>query len=343
MRAKRTQLFFIILLFLSVIAVALALSFGAAGLSQVDSEIFWRVRTPRALLGFLVGGGLAIAGGVFQTLFRTPLATPFTLGVAGGASLGAALYLTIFESAVLSWVGKSGSAFIGALLTVVLLFFFQRMLVGMQSALSLLLIGVMLNFFFSSLILFLQYIGDFTQVFQISRWMMGSLETIGYESVWILAFGIGAAFVVTHYYSRALDLLSFGEEISASRGLNLKQTYIVLLVTLSLSTGLIVAQCGVIGFVGMIVPYICRMVVGTTHRTILTFSFLLGGIFLVLCDTIGRTIIAPAEIPVGVITALLGGPFFLGLLILGSKIERRALEFSHGNHQDLLRNKLEGC
>lgn len=281
----------------------------------MEAEIFWSLRVPRVLAAFLAGAGLAISGMTFQALFRNPLATPFTLGVASGAALGAALYIRLgLTFTVFNISGLSLTAFAGALGSILLVYGLAQARRGFSIA-GMLLAGVAISFFFSSMILFLQYLSDFTQSFHILRWLMGSLSVIGFKAVFeILPWVLGSA-VITFSLSRELNLLATGELIAASRGVNIKQIRRLLFFVTSLAVGSIVAICGPIGFVGMMVPHICRLLVGADHRFLTPITFLFGGSFLTLCDTLARNLIAPAEIPVGIITALLGGPFFVWLLL----------------------------
>jgi iron complex transport system permease protein len=178
-----------------------------------------------------------------------------------------------------------------------------------------LLAGVALNFFFSSAILFAQYMSDFTHSFRILRWLMGGLETVGYESVLNMAPFIVSGTAIILFLSHELNLMMTGEEIAISRGANVGRVKKVLFFATSLMVGSVVAACGPIGFVGMMVPHICRLLIGADHRYLTPAVILFGGAFLTLCDTLARTLIAPAEMPVGIITALLGGPFFIWLLL----------------------------
>lgn len=282
---------------------------------NVEAEIFWNLRVPRVMAAFLAGAGLAISGMAFQALFRNPLATPFTLGVASGAALGAALYVRSGLSfALLSISGLSLSAFVGALGSILLVYGLTQIRQGFSVA-SMLLAGVAISFFFSSLILFIQYMSDFAQSFHILHWLMGNLGVTGMETVFeILPFVVAGALVIS-LLSQELNLLATGELLAVSRGLNLKRIRSLLFFVTSLTVGGIVATCGPIGFVGMMVPHICRLLVGADHRFLTPATLLFGGSFLTLCDTLARNLIAPAEIPVGVITALLGGPFFIWLLL----------------------------
>ena len=287
-------------------------------------DIFWKIRIPRVLTAFLAGAALAISGMAFQAMFRNPLATPFTLGVSSGAAFGAALFIKIgFVFSGLGISGQSLSAFVGALLSVLLVYAISQLKKGFTTA-TMLIAGVAINFFFSSLILFIQYLSDFANSFRIIRWLMGGFEIVGYRPVFtILPFvllGASVIFLLTH----ELNLLTLGEDIALSRGVDTRKVKAALFFATSLMIGAIVAVCGPIGFIGMMAPHICRLLIGADHRFLIPASLFFGGAFLVFCDTLARMLIAPAEIPVGVITALLGGPFFLWLL-LGRSSERVVL------------------
>jgi iron complex transport system permease protein len=283
--------------------------------SGIEGEIFWRIRIPRVLAAWLAGAGLAAAGMAFQALFRNSLATPFTLGVASGAALGAAL--SIRFGIALSVAGISSTplwAFAGASVSILLVYGITRARRGMNTA-TMLLAGVAVSFFFSSLNLFTQYISDFTHTFRIIRWLMGGVQVAGYRSILEMLPLVLGGLIITLWLTRELDILTTGEEMAAGRGVDVVRTRNLLFFGASLMVGGVVAVCGPIGFVGLMVPHICRLLVGPGHRYLAPASILAGGSFLTLCDTFARTIIAPAEIPVGVITALLGGPFFLALLL----------------------------
>jgi iron complex transport system permease protein len=279
--------------------------------------IFWQIRVPRVAVGFLAGAGLGVCGMAFQALFRNALATPFTLGVAGGASLGAAIYVRLgFSFALLSVSGVSVFAFLGALAAVSLVHGFNT---G-----TLLLAGIAVNLSLSSLILLIQYMSDFTHSFQIVRWLMGGLEVMGYESLLSLAPLVFTGVAVLAGLTHELNLMTAGEELAVSRGVEVRRLKHVLFLTTSVCVGGVVAVCGPIGFIGMMAPHICRLLVGANHRRLLPATCLFGGMFLVVCDTAARIMIAPAEMPVGVITSVLGGPFFIWLLVGGRAGRPRA-------------------
>ncbi|GBE15630.1 MAG TPA: iron ABC transporter permease [Proteobacteria bacterium] len=290
-----------------------------------ESEIFWRLRVPRVFVAFLGGVGLAVSGMSFQALFRNPLATPFTLGVSSGAALGAAAYIRFgLPAALLGIPGISVSAFMGAMLSVLLVYGLTRLRSGFSTG-TMLLAGVAISFFFSSVNLFIQYISDFTQTFHIIRWLMGGLEVVGFRSVLdMLPFVVVGALIIL-YLTNELNLMTTGEEMATSRGVNVKSVRRGIFFAASLMVGGVVSVCGPIGFVGMMSPHICRLIIGQDHRYLAPATLLFGGAFLTICDTFARTIIAPAEIPVGVITALLGGPFFVWLLVRGEGMDNEGL------------------
>jgi len=280
----------------------------------VAAEIFWNIRVPRVCISMLTGAALALSGMTFQALFRNPLATPFTLGVSSGASLGAALYVwTGMSFALWGISGISVFAFTGAVLSIALVYGLIRAK-GAVTPAAMLLAGVCINFSFSSLILLIQYLADFSGSFKIVRWLMGSLETIGFEPVKNIVLFVLCGCIIIFCCINALNLMSLGEEIAVSRGVAASKIRGLLFFATSLMVGSVVAVCGPIGFVGMMVPHICRLLVGPDHRYLMPASLLFGSSFLTVCDALARTLIAPAEIPVGVITAVLGGPFFLWLL-----------------------------
>lgn len=286
-----------------------------AAVSPIDYRIFWNLRVPRLLTAYAAGGALAVSGMVFQAMFRNALATPFNLGIAGGASLGAALYLQLgLAFTFFGFAGISLFAFFGAILTTALVYGLTRLKRGFSVG-TMLLAGVCLNFFFTSVIMFLQYISDFTGSFRIVRWLMGSLDASGYEAFFNLLPFVALGLLVILYLSNDINVLSSGEELALSRGVNVGRTKSTLFFTTSILVGAVVAVCGPIGFVGMMAPHICRLIIGNDHRYLAPASFMFGGFFLALCDTVARMVIAPAELPVGVITALLGCPFFLWLLL----------------------------
>lgn len=287
---------------------------------ELEARIVRDVRLPRVSLAFIAGATLATAGMAFQALFRNALATPYTLGVSAGASLGAAIYVHTGATARLAGIpGETFAALAGAALSMTLVYALARAATGFSSA-TLLLAGVAVSFLCTSIILAVQYIGDVTTSFRVGRWLLGGLEIVGFSPVLhVLPFAlIGIAVLLT--ISRELDLLVVGEESAASRGVTVTTVKRVIFAAASLMVGGVVATCGPIGFVGLVVPHVGRMAMGPRHRTLGPFCVLAGGAFLVACDTVARTAAAPVEIPVGIVTSLVGGPFFLALLVRSTRV-----------------------
>jgi len=283
---------------------------------NVDAQIFFIARLPRTLAGAVVGSMLASAGVVFQGLLRNPLATPFTLGVSAGAALGAMLAITFSWS--FAWAGVSAAAaasFLGSLAAVGIVYALARARHRGLSTNVLLLAGVTMNAFFSALILFVQYFADFSQTYRILRWLMGDLDVSSYQPIVTALPFVVLSFVSFAWLARPLNLLSLGDESAETRGLNVTAAQRTAFVTASLATGAAVSVGGPVGFIGIVVPHLVRLIVGPDHRLVLPASALFGAAFLVGCDVLARTVMSPIELPVGVITALIGGPLFLWLLV----------------------------
>ena len=283
---------------------------------NVDAQIFFVARLPRTLAGACVGALFASAGVVFQGLLRNPLATPFTLGVSTGAALGAVLAITFNLS--LAFLGVSAvpvAAFAGSLMAVAIVYALAQARHRGLSTTVLLLAGVTMNAFFSAMILFVQYFASFADTYRTLRWLMGDLDIASYQPVLAAVPTMTVAFAVFAWLARPLNLLSLGPDSAESRGLDVARAQRAAFFSASLATGAAVSIGGPIGFVGIIIPHLVRLLVGPDHRLVLPASALFGAAFLVGCDLVARTILAPVELPVGIITALIGGPFFLWLLI----------------------------
>ncbi len=279
------------------------------------ATIFWEIRLPRTCLAFIAGAGLAAAGMAFQAMFRNALATPFTLGVSSGASLGAAIGVRLGSgAAALGASGVSVGAMAGAVVAIAVVYGLTRLKRDCTTG-TMLLAGVAVNFFFSSLILLVQYTADFYDTFRILRWLMGGLQMVGFDApLRVLPFVVAGSLLLGWLVGE-LNLLTTGEELAASRGVAVARTKTLLFLAISCMVGVIVSVCGPIGFVGLMCPHICRLIVGPDHRRLLPATLLFGGAFLVACDTAARTLFAPTELPVGIFTSFLGGPFFLWLLL----------------------------
>lgn len=309
----------IALLLLVLVALLLCPLFGMKFIpfsaTGQELDILLGIRIPRVLCAFVAGAMLSLSGMSFQALFRNPLATPFTLGVSSGAALGAAVFIrTGLAFTLLGISGTSLAAFGGALLAVALVYGLTRVKGGFTTT-TLLLAGIAISFFFSSLILLIQYTSGLSHSFRIIQWMMGSLTAADYTKLINLLPFLGGGGVLLLFLHREMNLLMVGEDIAISRGVNTGLVKKLIFLAASLMVGGVVAVCGPIGFVGMMSPHICRLLVGADHRFLTPASFLFGGLFLAVCDTLSRTLLNGVEIPVGVITALLGGPFFIWLLL----------------------------
>lgn len=279
-----------------------------------DSAIVFQLRLPRILMAGVVGAALSVAGAGFQGLLRNPLADPFILGVSGGGALGAIVAMWLGVGLIFGRVPAVPLfAFLGSFATVMVVFRIAR--VGDRVAgHTLLLAGVVANAFLSALIMFIISIAGVSTAHGMVSWMMG---TVGYETysmiLGITAY-VGAGVFILAGLGRDLNLLSLGEDAAHQTGVPVERVKAAAFFAASLVTGAVVSVSGLIGFVGLIVPHITRMIFGPDHRILIPGSMFIGAIFLMVCDTLARTVIAPAEVPVGVVTALAGGPFFIFLL-----------------------------
>jgi iron complex transport system permease protein len=298
------------------LSLARALDRSVPFAENPDAQILFVSRLPRTLAAALVGAALAAAGVVFQALLRNPLATPFTLGVSAGAALGAMLAITAPVPLALAGLGLVPVAsFAGALGAVAVVYFLSTARRRGLSTSVLLLAGVTLNAFFSAIILFIQYLADFSQTMRTVRWLMGDLDVVGYAPIAAAAPLVGAAFAVFALLPRSLNLLTLGADAASARGVDVQRAQRLAFFSASLATGAAVSLGGPIGFIGIVVPHLVRLLVGSDHRLVLPAATLFGAAFLVACDAAARTIIAPMVLPVGILTAMIGGPFFLWLLI----------------------------
>jgi iron complex transport system permease protein len=282
---------------------------------NVDAQVFFVARLPRVVAAAVVGSGMAVAGVVFQALLRNPLASPDTLGVSAGATLGAMLAITFHvDVALMGVTAVPLASFVGSAGALGIVYALAAARRRGTSSTVLILAGVALSAFLSALVRLVQVIADFTDTFRSIRWMMGSLDVASYAPIVMSLGPMTVAFVFVAALPRVLDLISMGSEAAASRGVDVRRAERIALVSASLSTGAAVSLGGPVPFVGIIVPHIVRLLVGADHRLVLPASALFGAAFLILCDLVARTAFGPVEIPVGTVTAILGGPFFLWLL-----------------------------
>ncbi len=281
--------------------------------------IFTQLRIPRTILSFIAGGSLSLSGLIFQNLFKNKLATPYTLGISSGAAAGAliAIKLNLFGS-IFGFGFSYIAGFSGGLLSVLIIMAILR-ITGSSSVYTILLSGVAISFFFSAFILLIQYLVDMTQSISAIRWLMGNLSVSGYKEILILTPFFIIYIVIILLLQKELILISGGDEFAVSRGMNVKKFRISIFILVSLITGMIVSVTGPIGFVGLIIPHIMRIFINNNYKLLIISSTFFGGVFLVLADIISRTIISPAEIPVGIITSFFGAPFFIIILVSGIK------------------------
>jgi ABC-type Fe3+-siderophore transport system permease subunit len=297
------------------ISLTMALSSEIDFADNMDAHILFLARLPRILLAAITGASLSVAGAVFQAILRNDLAAPITLGVASGAAFGAVLAISLGLSfTVLGFSSISFAAFLGAILAVTLVFSLVKTRQGELPTSIVLLAGVTVNFFFAALVMFIHYLSDVTQSFRIVRWLMGGLDITDYQTVFSVSLPVIIGSVILMVIARDLNLISSGSQSAMSRGVDVPKIQKIGLVSASLVTGAVVAVSGPIGFVGLVVPHIVRLLIGPDQRILIPASMLFGASFLIICDTVARTVIAPTEIPVGVITAMIGGPFFVWLL-----------------------------
>jgi iron complex transport system permease protein len=283
---------------------------------NVDAQIFFVARLPRVMSGALVGAALAAAGVIFQALLRNPLATPFTLGVSAGASLGAMLVIILGVTVSAGpFSAVPLASFAGAAVAAAIVYWLATPSHKAMSTAVLLLAGVTLNSFFSALIMFVQYVADFAQAYRATRWLMGDLDVGSFQPIVAALPLVAIAFTLFALLPSALNVLSLGPDAAATRGVDVVRAQRIAFFSASLATSAAVSLAGPIGFVGIVVPHLVRLMVGVDHRIVLPASALFGAAFLVACDLGARTLLAPVEIPVGVVTALIGGPFFLWLLV----------------------------
>src|SRR5258706_4265645 len=297
------------------ISLARAFSRSLPFADNVDAQIFFIARLPRVVGAALVGAGLAAAGVVFQALLRNPLAATETLGVSIGASVGAIVAITLLPSFSIGGVSAVPVAsFTGSLGALAIVYALSAARSRGMSSTVLLLGGVVLTSFLGAILTLIQYLADFSQTFRTVRWLMGSLDVGSYPPIVAALVPLAIAAVGYATLPRTLDLMSLGPEAAAARGVDVVRAERVALVSASLSTGAAVSLAGPIGFIGIVVPHLVRLMVGADHRLVLPSSALFGAAFLIGCDLIARTAFAPLELPVGIVTAMIGGPFFLWLL-----------------------------
>lgn len=304
-----------------LILAAAMLGCARLGAVQMDwyemwhTSVFWNLRAPRIVLSVLVGASLSVCGAAYQSIFRNPLTDPYVLGISSGASLGAAIAILLGLEAFLLGVGTC--ALITGLITIVLIYRIAAIGNRMHTT-TLLLTGVCLTFLISAVISFLMVLNQ-DKMDRIIFWTMGSFASASWVEVALVApivlLGIGGII----YYSRDLNLLLAGSETAQSLGVEVERVKKILLVITTLMVAFSVSSCGVIGFVGLVVPHCVRLIVGADNRKVVPVSAVVGALFLLLCDTLARTAMQPSELPVGSLTSLIGAPLFIYLLYKNKK------------------------
>jgi iron complex transport system permease protein len=302
---------------------ALSLSLGPAGLhvmrivrlvfgghgSATEYAILFDIRLPRILLGLAIGGSLSLSGVVLQALFRNPLVEPYTLGISGGAALGVSLGTVLGLTGLLGVYSLPAFGFVGAMCVIIFLSLgMNRSVLNLQ---GLLLTGVMISFISSSAVLLIMSISRVEDLHGILFWIIGSLGETDWLPVKLALIAAFSGLVIAYFFCFDLNALALGEEDALHLGVSVERTKRLLLLLASLLTGLSVSLVGAIGFVGLVVPHFVRMLVGTDHRILLASSFVSGAIFLIFCDAVAKSVAQPLELPVGVVTGLLGGTFFI--------------------------------
>ena len=285
-----------------------------SGLSPLNSAIVWQIRAPRIVLAAIVGAMLAVAGSAYQGVFRNPLADPYLLGVASGAGLGATIAIaTIAHPSSLPFDPVPLAAFSGAIIAVGATYALGRGGTRLRNSSSLILAGVAVGAFFTAIQTYEQQRSSSTLT-AVYSWILGGLSTASWQQVTLVLPYVGASILVLFMCRRLLDVMSVGDEEANSLGVSAKRVRLITIGAATLGTAAVVAVSGLIGFVGIIVPHTIRLLVGPSYRRILPLAIFGGAAFLILADLVARTVLSPAEVPIGVVTAFVGAPFFLIVL-----------------------------
>ncbi len=322
---RHTWLLWFTLLLCLLIVFLLSIAIGPVNISlsnivhaflasskSVDSTIILSIRLPVAVAGIIVGAGLGVSGAIFQAILRNPLADPYILGISAGAALGA----SIAQAFLLSSIPVSLSAFVGAIAAMTMVYLLS-LSSGSSTPLYLILAGVAISAMLGSIMSFVMLMSNAMQIriYSIMLWLMGGIKETGWHE---LIF-VGATFIVLIVFAiftaPYLDILSFGDEKASSLGVSVERTRLLSMTIAALLAGIAVYLSGLVGFVGLVVPHITRLIIGPSHKRLVMVSLFIGAIFLLISDLIARTVLKPVEVPVGVITSLIGAPFFLYLLL----------------------------
>jgi len=306
-----------IIFFLTLTIIFLAPFFGQIPIelynidnpTTVDYKLFWDIRLPRVIVAFFAGAILALGGLLFQSLFKNPMGTPYTLGVASGSTLGVAFAIVFGFTSMLSLFG-----FFGALLTVVILFALTTRLKSYETN-ALLLVGIALSFFYNAALMILFYLSDESQSFEIIRFTMGSVDVVGLDQTLPIPMASLGLLALSIFYKKELKLLLTSNDYAYLKGVEVKKVNTILLVAVSIAVGICVSITGPIGFVGLIIPHIMKSIYKKSAEQLMLPIFFYGGFFLVVSDLIARNLGSNSDIPIGILTAFLGGPFFIYLIM----------------------------
>lgn len=307
------------------------LGLGDAAVDRVDEQIIWTIRLPRTVMSMVVGAGLAISGVVIQAVVRNPLGDPYLIGIMPGASLGAVAVI-VGGGAVVGGLSMSGAAFAGGLLAFGAVFLLGRRN-GSWPPARLVLAGVAVGYLVSSFTYFLQILATPNQVQRVLFWSLGSVAGATWDDLPLVGTIVAFSVAILLINAARLNALSAGTDLTATLGINVGRLQLMLMVVTALASGAIVAVAGGIGFVGLVIPHIARLLVGADHRRVLIVATLLGASFLTIADIAARLVRAPAELPIGIVTAAVGAPFFLWLLTQprrGNRPPRTRLSPEHG-------------
>ncbi|MCT4596409.1 MAG: iron ABC transporter permease [Vallitalea sp.] len=283
------------------------------GIKPSHIKIISDLRLPRILVALFTGGALAVVGCAFQGVFKNPMADPFVLGISSGAALGATIGLIFnFNKLIFGFAGVTIFAFLGAIITVMIVLRIAS--IGKKlPATTLLLAGISINYLFSAIISLLMLLNR-NKLESVYLWTLGSFSTSNWKEVFLIIPVVLVCSIVLMFFSKDLNIMLLGDDTAQSLGINVNKTKKVILVISSFMIAIVVSISGIIGFVGLVIPHIIRIINGPDHKKLIPLAMLVGAIFMIICDTIARTIISPSELSVGIITSLFGVPFFLGLL-----------------------------
>lgn len=349
-RINKKVIIAVLLVILFILSIILGISFGAVDIPPYDVyrvflykvfgikignlgdllnstvfDIIWEVRMPRVILGAFTGMSLAVVGVIMQATIQNPLGDPYILGLSSGASLGATFSILVGFSGVLSSFGVGLGAFLGALMASILVYFLAK-IGGRITPFKMILAGMVISSICSSLTSLIIFLSkDNEGIRTVNFWMMGSLAGAEWSNIVLPIFVsiIPLIYFFTQY--RNLNLMVLGDETSITLGLNVEKHRKIYMILSSLVTGVIVSICGTIGFVGIMIPHIVRLIFGTNHKILLPFSALLGAIFLIWADVIARCAVSNMELPIGIITSVIGAPFLLWLMIKGNGEKEQGL------------------